>query len=271
LDNQPIDFSGNVERFSGFADLYDKYRPAPPSVLASVLTQIAQKSFPKLVVDLGSGTGLSTRYWADKAEKVIGIEPTLDMRRQAEVQTEAKNVSYQERYSHQTNLPEHCAQIVTCSQSLHWMEPQSTFREAARILVPGGVFAAYDYDWPPTTSDWQAEQAYRECTTKVAAIEKTFENKKPPLRWEKHTHLSRMQDSGDFRFTKEIVVHHTEQGNAERLIGLLLSQGSVMTLLKSGLSEKDLGIDVFKRRVTDALGDENKTWYWSSRIRYGIV
>lgn len=44
-----------------------------------------------------------------------------------------------------------------------------------------------------------------------------------------------------------------------------------MTLLKSGMSEKDLGIDVFKQKVTDALGDENKTWYWSSRIRYGIV
>ena len=273
MDNQPIDFSGNVERFSGFADLYDKFRPEPPTVLATILTQLARTPRPQLVVDLGSGTGLSTRYWADKAEQVIGIEPTLDMRRQAEAQTEANaaRVSYQEGYSHQTNLPEHCAQIVTCSQALHWMEPQSTFREAARILLSGGVFAAYDYDWPPTTSNWHAEQAYRECTKKVAEIEKTFENKKPPLRWEKHTHLSRMQDSGNFRFTKEIVVHHVEQGNAERLLGLLLSQGSVMTLLKSGMSEQDLGIDVFKQTVSDALGDVSQTWYWSSRIRYGVV
>jgi ubiquinone/menaquinone biosynthesis C-methylase UbiE len=271
LDNQPIDFSGNVERFSGFADLYDKYRPAPPTILASILTQLAQTSFPKLVVDLGSGTGLSTRYWADKAERVIGVEPTLDMRRQAEVQTEANNVSYQEGYSHQTNLPDRCAQIVTCSQALHWMEPQSTFEEARRVLLPGGVFAAYDYDWPPTTSDWRAEQAYRECIERIAEADKNFENKTPPARWEKHEHLSRMWNSGCFRYTKEIVVHHIEQGNAERLIGLLMSQGSVMTLIKNGIREEQLGIDVFKQKAIQALGDELQTWYWSSRIRYGVV
>jgi hypothetical protein len=55
------------------------------------------------------------------------------------------------------------------------------------------------------------------------------------------------------------------------LIGLLLSQGSVMTLLKHGIDEHQLGIDVFKQKVTQALGSENQTWYWSSRIRYGIA
>src|SRR5512143_2988341 len=196
MDNQPIDFSGNIERFSGFADLYDKYRPVPPTILATVLRQLVQTPHPQLVVDLGSGTGLSTRYWADKAEQVIGIEPTLDMRRQAEAQTEANNVSYQDGYSHQTNLPAQCAQIVTCSQSLHWMEPQTTFREAARILVPGGVFAAYDYDWPPTTSNWEAEAAYAECMTKVGEVANGYIDPNPIRIWEKPQHLSRMQRSG---------------------------------------------------------------------------
>lgn len=271
MDNQPIDLSGNIERFTGFADVYDKYRPEPPTILASILTQLAQTRYPKLVVDLGSGTGLSTRYWADTAEQVIGIEPTLDMRRQAEVQTEAKNVSYQEGYSHRTGLPDQCAQIVTCSQSLHWMEPQSTFEEAARILLPGGVFAAFDYDWPPTTSNWQADQAFQEINAKVAEEEKTVRIEKPAHKWAKHEHLARMHNSGYFRYTKEILAHHSDQGNAERLIGLMMSQGSVMTLIKNGISEDDLGINVFKQKVSQVLGDTMQTWYWSSRIRYGIV
>ena len=79
------DFTGNIERFSGFADLYDKYRPAPPAALSTILTQWAQVTRPHLVVDLGCGTGLSTRYWAGKAEQVIGVDPTSDMRAQAEV------------------------------------------------------------------------------------------------------------------------------------------------------------------------------------------
>ncbi len=265
------DFSGNIERFTGFADQYDKYRPAPPAVLAEILCQLARIDHPKLVVDLGSGTGLSTRYWADKAEQVIGVEPTLAMRKQAEGQTEVQNVTYREGFSHRTGLPDHCAQIVTCSQALHWMEPQSTFEEARRILEPGGVFAAFDFDWPPTTSSWQADQAFQEINIKVAQDEKIVQVEKPARRWQKHEHLMRMENSGCFRYTKEIVAHHSDLGNAERLIGLMMSQGSVMTLLKNGIREEDLGIDTFKQKIMAMLGDEKQTWYWSSRLRFGIV
>ncbi len=265
------DFSGNIERFSGFADLYDKYRPAPPAVLAPILVQLARASFPERVVDLGCGTGLSTRYWADKAREVIGIEPAADMRRRAEAATSAPNVFYREGFSHQTGLPDHCASIVTCSQSLHWMEPQATFQEAARILLPGGVFAAYDYDWPPTTPMWEAEAAYRDCKQQVEELEETIEPDRPVRRWEKKEHLARMRASGCFRYTKEIVVHHMDTGNAERLVGLLLSQGGVMSLLKRGLTEEQLGIDWFRKQAEQALGAEYHTWYWSSRIRFGIA
>jgi ubiquinone/menaquinone biosynthesis C-methylase UbiE len=265
------DFTANIDRFTGFADDYDKFRPQPPAVLADVLCRLAKTPRPQLVVDLGSGTGLSTRYWVDKAEQVIGVEPTSNMREQAKTQTEAGNVSYREGFSHQTGLSKHCAQIVTCSQALHWMEPQSTFEEARRILVPGGVFAAFDYDWPPTTSNWEADSAYEACSQQIDRLEEEYKIGKALRRWRKEEHLSRMTASGCFRFTKEIVLHHTEPGNAERLVGLLLSQGSVMTLLKNGLSEADLGIDVFRQRVQAALGDEPATWYWSSRLRFGIV
>ncbi len=84
----------SVERFSGFADLYDAYRPRPPEVLTDILRDLAGIQRPRLVVDLGSGTGLSTRIWAGKAERVIGVEPNPDMRRQAAAATAATGISY---------------------------------------------------------------------------------------------------------------------------------------------------------------------------------
>jgi ubiquinone/menaquinone biosynthesis C-methylase UbiE len=266
------DFQGNIERFSGFADLYDSYRPEPPASLAEVLTRLARRPFPDLVVDLGSGTGLSTRYWAGRARWVVGVEPTADMRRQAAQATQAANVSYREGFSHQTGLPDGCAQIVTCSQSLHWMEPEATFKEAARILGPGGVFAAFDYDWPPTTGSWEADAAYEACVRQVAACEKGFTSGGPPVRrWEKNGHLERMRASGCFRYTKEILLQHTDLGGADRLLGLLMSQGIVMTLLKGGLSEAELGIPQFRQAAQQALGSQQSLWYWSSRLRIGVV
>lgn len=149
-------------------------------------------------MDLGSGTGLSTRYWTDKAEQIIGIEPGEDMRRQAEAHTSAINISYQIGFSHATSLPDVCAQIVTCSQALHWMEPQPTFEEINRILQPGGVFAAFDYDWPPNTHRWEAEAAYIECNHQAREIEKKLPNM-GVKQFDKSQHLARVQASNCFR------------------------------------------------------------------------
>ena len=41
------------------------------------------------------------------------------------------------------------------------MEPASTLAEIARILRPGGLLAAYDYDFPPALN-WELEQVYLE-------------------------------------------------------------------------------------------------------------
>jgi len=50
-----------------------------------------------------------------------------------------------------------------------------------------------------------------------------------------------------------------------------LSQGSVMTLLKKGIPEEQLGILEFRQAVHQVLGSTLQAWYWSSRVRLGIV
>ena len=119
------------------------------------------------MVDLGSGTGLSTRAWADRADEVVGVEASPEMRDQAEAATAAENVRFVQAYAQETGLPDGVADIVTCSQSFHWMEPEPTLAEAARILRPGGVFAAYDYDWPPVVH-WEVEAAFEELVGRSA-------------------------------------------------------------------------------------------------------
>src|SRR5262249_10364783 len=151
------------------------------------------------------------------------------------------NVRYQEGFSTATGLPEGAADIVTCSQSLHWMEPEPTFAEVARILRPGGVFAAYDCDCPPTMN-WEAEAAYRKTLFRAEAIGAARGLYAGIRSWEKKEHLERMRSSGRFRHVKEILVHSIETGSAERLVGLCRSQGSVATLLKHGLSEEEIGL-----------------------------
>src|SRR4051794_19046780 len=74
-----------------------------------------------------------------------------------------------EGVAHQTGLPDGCADIVTAAQSLHWMEPTATLAEIARILRPGGLFAAYDYDWPPTLH-WELDRLAQEVGSRLVEL-----------------------------------------------------------------------------------------------------
>jgi ubiquinone/menaquinone biosynthesis C-methylase UbiE len=263
--------AANADRFSGFADVYDKHRPKPPEVIVHLLTQLAAKPRPA-VVDLGSGTGLSTLLWMGRAAEVVGVEPNADMRAQAErraADAGASRVRFIEGLSTATGLPDGFADIVTCSQSLHWMEPNGTFTEVARILRGGGVFAAYDCDWPPTLNA-EAEQSYNACRAKAEAIERVRRFAPEVHQWNKREHLERMKNSGRFRYVKDVALHHVENGGAERLVGIALSQGEIASLLKHGVSEDEIGITALRETARRALGDSIVPWFWSYRLRLGV-
>lgn len=267
-----MDLQPNADRFTGFADKYNAYRPQPPIVVIDILTQLAQMDRPKLVVDLGCGTGLSTRIWADRAEEVIGVEPSADMRREAESKTATKglrNVRYIDGWSYNTGLPDGCADIVTCSQSLHWMEPESTFAEVARILRPGGVFASIDCDWPPMMK-WEVAKAYSDFMKNIRETECRLGVYNSVQRWAKNEHLARMESSGQFRYTHEVVVHNVEYGNADRLVGLALSFGSVQDVLKRGVTDKEAGLDQLREIAECHIGSTPIPWYFSYRVRFGV-
>jgi len=149
------------------------------------------------------------------------------------------------------------------------MEPTSTFAEAARVLRAGGVFAAYDNDWPPTCSA-AAEIAYTDFETRAEALGTERGFYRGVKEWDKPGHLARMQASGKFSYTKEIVFHNVEPGSAARLIGLAMSQGSIAACLKQGLSEDEIGATEFRRAVKQAMGDRVVPFYFSYRMRVGI-
>lgn len=265
-----LPFAATIERFSGFARDYDRHRPSPPAALAALLTQYTGLEEPTRVIDLGSGTGLSSRYWAERAAEVIGIEPSSDMRNEAVRQTRAANVRYRGGLSHATGLPARCARIVTAMQALHWMEPQGTFREVSRLLGPGGVFAAIDYDWPPASGSWRTDQAWCACNQRALRLEAALPGERP-ARWDKAGHAARMRDSGCFRFVCDVALHHVDTGNWERPLGLLRSQGGVMELLRSGIAASELGIPELEGLARLELGEQQHPFYWSARVRIGVV
>src|SRR4029077_10278716 len=94
-----------------------------------------------LLVDVGCGTGISTRQFAGHGVQVIGVEPNDAMRARAEAEPGAATIRYIKGTAEATGLPDGCATAVLAAQAFHWFDAPAALREFHRILRPGGAVA----------------------------------------------------------------------------------------------------------------------------------
>jgi SAM-dependent methyltransferase len=272
-----------VSRFAGIAAEYDAARPHAPAALTDVLRQWAGASEPD-VVDVGAGTGLSSAVWAGRAATVTAVEPGDDMRAVAarrlglapgspgDAGAGPAGPAISTRFAvaagraEQTGLPGGCADIVTASQAMHWFDADRALPEIARILRPGGVFAAYDCDWPPCI-DWETDQAFTDFNHRVTALE-TARGLRPPHAGKRH--LETIRASGLFRYVTEIALQSREEGGAQRLIDVAMSQGGTAALLDAGVPEDEIGLTRLREVAARRL-PAPRPWYWTYRIRMGVT
>lgn len=260
----------NSDRFKGFAELYDEARPTCPHYVVAIIRKYLGNN-PALVVDLGCGTGLSTMIWDGVSVNIIGIEPSADMISVARAKAgNSTSIEFIQRYANDTKLDDNRADVVSCSQSFHWMEPQSTLREVNRILKAGGIFFTIDCDWPPVCN-WEAELAYQELDGFVKKIEMedpliqdTF------IRWDKKKHLEHIKSSGYFTFVREIVFINQESCTAKRLISLAKSQGGLQTILKKEPDVIANQLKAFEDKINDIFKDREFEIDFCYRMRIGI-
>lgn len=258
--------TNNADRFTGFAGLYDAARPSMPKYPIEVITNYLGKN-PDIVVDLGCGTGLSTFVWQGFCNLVVGVEPSVDMLAVAQ-KKQRDGVLFKQAFAQDTGLENSFADAVVCSQSFHWMEPTQTLKEINRILKTNGVFAAIDCDWPPVCN-WQAEKAYEDLFNQVSHIEEK-EGFDRFTRWEKSRHLSNMQNSGYFRYTREIVFSNQEKCTATRFIDLALSQGGIQSILKVQPELIIPFLDQFRETIHSTYHDDEFTIAFCYRMRVGV-
>jgi SAM-dependent methyltransferase len=279
-----------VARFADLAPRYDAARPQAPAELAEVLMQWSERSEPD-VVDVAAGTGLSTVMWVGRARQVTAVEPGADMRavalrrlglnpdRPAGVLASSgpaartapggaarpTAVTVAAGSAEATGLPDGCADLVTASQAMHWFDAARALPEIARILRPGGVFAAYDYDWPPAI-DWETDAAFAAYDALVEDLE-TARGLRPPHAGKRH--LDTIAGSGLFRHAREVGLHSRDTGDAQRLTDLALTQGGAAALLAAGAAADEIGLTALREVAARRL-PAPRTWWWTYRVRIAV-
>ena len=260
----------NADRFTGteYINLYHRFRPTPPIEIVHQCLTYLGKSKAGIVADLGCGTGISTQVWSYFATKVWGIEPSKDMISVAKKENQFNNITYQEGYANDTGLPANSVDIVSCSQSFHWMEPISTLKEINRILKDDGVLAVYDVMWPPS-ANYEYENAYNKLFMTVEQLTRKL-GEIIAHKWKKEDHVKNIGECGFFKYAKESYYHKTEPLDKEKFIGIALSQGGLEALLKHGFSEKEIGIIQFKNEINSIKNVVADQMTYNYRVIYGI-
>lgn len=131
-----------ITRFSNRVANYTKYRPGyPPEVLGLFENEMGMTK-DSVIADIGSGTGLLTKPFAENGNPVYGVEPNAAMREAAEEYLKAfPNFISHDGTAENTNLEDDSIDFVTAAQAFHWFDPDKTRTEFRRILGPGGYIA----------------------------------------------------------------------------------------------------------------------------------
>jgi SAM-dependent methyltransferase len=123
--------------FGRAAREYDRFRPPYP---AEAVEWAVGGPPPRVVVDLGAGTGILTRVLLAAGYAAVPVEPDPGMRDQLCVATPATRALAGSAEA--VPLPDGSVGAVVSGQAYHWFDRDLAHAEAARVLVPGGSFAA---------------------------------------------------------------------------------------------------------------------------------
>ncbi len=137
-----------TQAFAGLTENYRAHRPDYPSKALDVLRDhvLDGVADPRLLLDVGSGTGISTRalravFGPDP--RVVGVEPGHDMRATAR---DEGGVEYVDARAEEIPFSDASAALVLTAQAVHWFDRPAFFAEAVRLLEPGGTLAVLNND-----------------------------------------------------------------------------------------------------------------------------
>lgn len=147
-------------RFSNRADDYVQYRPSYPVELfdwlvAKIGSQRTTRPLPRHVVDVGAGTGISTKPLLERGYRVTAVEPNSAMRDHLlRLQEQYPSLTICAGDAESTGLSAAIADLLLAAQAFHWFDAAAFRREAMRVLSPGGGVALVWNDRRTDDSDF---------------------------------------------------------------------------------------------------------------------
>ena len=126
--------------FSSISKEYAQSRPRYPAELFSYLaSQVRQRS---LVWDCATGNGQAALELVKHFDGVIATDVSVEQIHQA---TQHPRIEYYVAKSEQSGLDDRSVDMIAVASALHWFDIDAFYKEARRVIRPGGLLAAWTY------------------------------------------------------------------------------------------------------------------------------
>lgn len=134
-DNLPF-----KDHFSDASDAYARHRPSYPAELFDDLRALAPGA--ETVWDCATGSGQAAVELAERFPRVTATDASAEQIRHARAHP---RVAYRVAPAEASGIARGSVGLVTVAQALHWFAFDAFFAEAERVLIPGGIVAAWCY------------------------------------------------------------------------------------------------------------------------------
>lgn len=125
-----------TKRFSDRVAEYTRFRPSYPREILGVLEDVTHLKPETMVADIGAGTGILTRLFADSGHRVFAVEPNDEMRLAcSEAFRDHGNVVVAKGQAEAIPLLDESIDLIVAGQAFHWFAPEETLREFSRIAT----------------------------------------------------------------------------------------------------------------------------------------
>jgi SAM-dependent methyltransferase len=131
-----------IDKFSDRSGLYRRARPTYPPELMARLAALAPSR--RLAWDSGTGSGQAALALAAHFDSVFATDPSPQQIANA---APHERVSYKVEAAERVSLADASADLVLAAQAMHWYDLDLFYRQAERVLRPGGILAAIGYAW----------------------------------------------------------------------------------------------------------------------------
>jgi len=129
------------DHFSRQSLAYSRYRPGyPPGLIAWIAAQAPDR---RLVLDCATGNGQAAVALADHFDCVLALDGSLSQLLNAAA---AARVMYVAATAERLPVQDRSVSLVAAAQAAHWFDFERFHAECRRVLVPGGVVAAWTYE-----------------------------------------------------------------------------------------------------------------------------